>query len=466
MTADASAQTFTGNPATNGVSRQYRQRSPLLSSRSPRRAAIPSPTDRFFIPSSSSKRHSNGTKTNRELDGVTQTGPPTPPASLRSRSQGQEARRSRSPSRNPDMDAGEQEPIKREAPSDVEMQSPESTVRAPSEATAIPLGHGDPQIHPSQQQQQQQQQHPHPPPYSHGGALAPQTAGALLRQQILFERLHSICTYAARRYVTNLIRPRVVPPMGLLLDGNPRTAAATTGPTVPTSARRYHPYARPLPPPPDHHLGLMFRRQAPPPFLPLPLPLPGPNNNPNPPNLFNYIHPIADRLWSQARSAFPSGPRPAPIEAAHRMHNLYVWAGRVVGAVETVRAGRLVRDEEVVFEIDADLLPRVRRNQGQNRSQLDAILAAGPAGSAAAGINGENELFNDGDDGDGNGNHVLGAVLAARDLCGWCLCEDAQTAVEVAWAEWAVADDEDVDVDVDVNVVRGLGGVGLVELGR
>ena len=222
------------------------------------------------------------------------------------------------------------------------------------------------------------------------------TVRALLRQQILFERLLSICTYAVRRYVISQFRPRI--PLGFLLDTEPLGGGGggggggqrgASGPII-TTTRRYHPYAtitttnptvpryRSLPP----ELTLMIRRG--------PSLLPGSNS----PNLFSYILPIADRLWSQARSTLHSAgwPRPAPIEVAHRMHNLYVWAGRVVSAVETVWVDELVRDEEV-------LDPRARR-------QLDAILAGGEGFISNNNNYNENELYDD--------NNVLGAVLAAR----------------------------------------------------
>ena len=122
------------------------------------------------------------------------------------------------------------------------------------------------------------------------------------------------------------------------------------------------------------------------------------------------------------------------------MHNLYVWAGRVVRAVETVRAGELVRDEEAFHGPVATVTvagvarsrPRSRRGAG-----LDAISLMASTNNSHNNVNDE---FND--DGDDD-NNVVAAVLAARDICGWCLCEEGQRAVEEAWSEWVIAEDDE-----------------------
>ncbi|KAI9797018.1 MAG: hypothetical protein M1833_005851 [Piccolia ochrophora] len=97
--------------------------------------------------------------------------------------------------------------------------------------------------------------------------------------------------------------------------------------------------------------------------------------------LFDHLHALSSQMWA----ARPRPPSPqsaaataAQTRAVHRMGNLYSWGGKVIQAVEMVESGVSIVEDGVVW----------------------------------------------------------GVVMAARDLCAWCLSEEGKKAVEDAWARY------------------------------
>ena len=393
---------------TSSGPRTHRQRSPLSSRR--HQLSTTSPTDRFLAFGRDSSPYARGFI----LGDVPKAGlrathpgesPPISPLSRPGRSSQEKwRRRSRSPVRSPV--AMDQASIKSASPSDVEMLSAQSSCGTISEiSTEVAAAyHHDPRLY--------HHDFPH--------LISPSSEPLLLRQRILFEKLLDICTSAARNYRLNRIdssnsrRTRVCHHLPYNRSSAVRSSRSFTS---------------------QQHLNWSTKHQR---------ELDGYDQETS--VLFSYLHPIVDALWSSTRSSISryhpysesSRTSAHAAEAAHRMHNLYLWAERVVSAVETVRRGELVRDEESIVDHHATATPRCKPRQ--------------PLGTTTDDHQHQHQSgVEDGRTKTGGENTVTAAILAARDICTWCLCE-GQKAVEEVWEEWAVATETET---VAMEMIKG-----------